>query len=147
MSRGLTLVEFIITILLTAIIGLSTGLLVSEHLKGGLNARDHAVAMNLARAEIERVESWNDFCAVSSSPFAPVSGYPAYELERAVTCQTPTTSCACSCTLVTKALDCTVAAANTNDVKRINIRVRKSVANNTVGSLISHRTRWVSFGQ
>jgi len=151
MTRGLTLVELVITISLAAIIGVPAGILLSEHLTGALRARDYAVALNLARAEIERLDSLNDFCHtdlnLATTGPTPITGYPAYSLVRIVQCQTSSSSCVCSCTLRQGPLDCRNATSATNDIKRTEVRVTKSGSSDNLASLVTYRTRWISFGQ
>ncbi len=139
--QGLTLVELVITISLAAIIGIPTGILLSQHLKGALRARDAVVAMNLARYEMERLDSLNDFCHVDLTVNSPAGlpinsyqGYP-YTLTRIVWCQTG--NCASNCG----------SPSNTNNgVKRIEIRVTKSGSTDVLASLVSYRTEFVLFG-
>ena len=144
MTRGLTLVELIITISLAAIIGVPTGILLSEHLTGALRSRDYTVAMNLARADLEQLDSFfNNFCSLSSAGPAPVSGYPAYILERVVSCQTTGSSCNCSCSG-----GCGGAPSSArNDIKRIEVRVTKSGSTDRLATLVTYRTKYVLFGQ
>ena len=153
---GLTLVELVITISLAAIIGVPTGILLSEHLTGALRARDYTVAMNLARYEMERLDSLVDganpntafFCttnlALGTSGPTPITNYEQYSLTRVVSCQTPSSSCVCSCSGA-----CGTAAPNNarNDVKRIEVRVTKSGAGEVQATLVTYRTKYVLFGQ
>ena len=140
---GLTLIELIITIVLATIIGLPVGFFVSEYIKGALNARDTTVAMNLARDEIERLESFNDFCHAELNLTGPLGStvarpdYPAYVVTRIVSCQTG--NCSSNCSLA--------APANTdNGMKRIEIRVAKVGSSSTLASLMTYRTKFVLFG-
>ncbi len=139
---GLTLVELVITISLAAIISIPVGLLLSEHLSGVMRSRDVTVAMNLARYEVERLESLNNFChtdltvnSPAGTTINPYQGYP-YGLTRIVWCQTG---------------DCTSNCASppsnaANGVKRIEIRVTKSGSTAILASLVTYRTKFVLFG-
>lgn len=140
---GLTLVELVITISLSAIIGVPVGILLSEHVGGALRARDYVVALNLARAEMEQLDSLGDnFCSISTTGPTPISGYPAYTLERVVSCQTSGSSCACSCTG-----GCGGAPSSArNDIKRIEVRVTKSDSTDRLATLVTYRTKYVLFG-
>lgn len=148
---GLTLVELIITISLAAILGIPTGILLSEHLTGALRARDYTVGMSLARAEMERLDSLdsvsgldnaNGFCHpdlnLTSSTPPPLTGYwPGYtcDLTRIVLCQAG--NCSSNCASPTNA---------NNGVKSIEVRVTKSGSGELVASLITYRTKFVRFG-
>ena len=138
---GMTLVELVITISLSAIIGVSAGILLSEQLRGALRARDYSVAMNLARAEMEKLDSRNDFChadlALGTTDL--VSGYPAaYTVRRVVSCRTGGTTCA----------NCNLPPTNANNgVKQIDITVKKSGSGETLATLVTYRTKYVLFGQ
>lgn len=132
MSRGLTLVELVITISLAAIIGVPVGILLSEQLKGALTARDYTVGMALARAELERLESLNDFFAIASQPAAPVPGFPAYTRSVTVTCLLG---------------DCRSGATKRQGTKRIDVVVTKTDTPDLVATLVTYRTKHVAFGQ
>ena len=150
--RGLTLVELVITISLAAIIGIPVGILLSEHLTGALRARDYAVAMSLARAEMERLDSLdsssgldnsNGFCHpdlnLTSPTPPPIAGYwpgYSYDLTRIVLCQTGG-NCA---------LNCASPADANNGIKQIEVRVTKSGSGELGASLMSYRTKFVRFG-
>lgn len=150
-QAGLTLVELVITISLAAIIGVPTGILLSEHLTGALRARDYTVAMNLARREMEQLDSLdsasgldnaNGFChpdlalTVPSPP--PIVGYwPGYpyDLTRIVQCQVG--NCGSNCASPSNA---------NNGIKRIEIRVTKSGSSDRLATLVTYRTKYVLFG-
>ena len=144
---GLTLVELVITISLAGIIGVPVGIILSRQLDSALRARDYAVAMSLARAEMERVDSASDvaaFCNLNSTAPAPVSGYPAYTVERVVACQTAGSNCNCGCTGA-----CGVGGTPTsarNDIKRIEVRLTKSGSTDRLATLATYRTKYVLFG-
>ena len=155
MTRGLTLVELVITISLAAIIGVPTGILGSERLSGALRARDYTVAMSLARAEMERLDSLVDgadsdtafFCttnlALGTSGPTPITNYEQYLLTRIVSCQTPTSSCQCRCSG-----QCGTGSPTTarNDIKRIEVQVTKSGSTDRLATLVTYRTKYVLFG-
>ena len=135
MTRGLTLVELIITISLTAILGIPAGILLSRQLGAAIDARDYTVAMSLARYEMERLDSFNDVyhadLFVTNSPVTTTIvnylGYP-YTLERTVDCLTG---------------DCTNGNFN---VKRVDVTVRKTGSISPLATLTTYRTQNVLFG-
>jgi len=134
-ARGLTLVELVITISLAAIIGIPTGILLSEHLTGALRARDYIVAMNLARQEMERIDSLNDFFASPDlnvgTTSGTVSGFPAYTRTVTVTCLVG---------------NCTNPGTGSQGVKQITIVVTKTGPGDLLATLVSYRTKHVFFG-
>ena len=141
-QNGLTLVELVITISLSGIIGVPVGILLSEQLRAALRARDSVVAMNLARYEMEQLDSFNNFChtnlTVNSPAGTTIDPYQStpYALTRIVWCQTG--DCASNCG---SPLD-----AN-NGIKRIEIQVRHSGSSEVLALLVSYRTKYVLFGQ
>ena len=147
MSRGLTLVELVITISLAAILGIPVGLLLSEHLTSALGARDVTVATNLARREMEYVDSLNDNASgpffssalggavvPTTTDFLSYQGYP-YTLRRTVTCLLG---------------NCTSTSLSSQGVKRITVTVYKPSATDPfaqlLATLITYRTKHVAFG-
>jgi len=135
MSRGLTLVELVITIALAAILCVPAGILLSEHLKGALDARDYTVAMSLARQEMERLDSLNDFFASPDlnigTTSGTVSGFPAYT-------RTVTISCLVG--------NCTNPGTGSQGVKQITVVVTKTGPSDVLATLVSYRTKHVFFG-
>jgi len=150
---GLTLVELVITISLTAILGIPAGILFSEHLTAALRARDAAVAMSLARYEMERLDGLNDFFAsgltVATTNPIPTppwpSGYPSYSGARTVTCfQTMCPGCSGGQTTACSACSSSAVSA-CQMVKQIRVTVGKS--GTRLAELRTYRTRNVGFGQ
>ena len=143
MTRGLTLIELVITISLAAILGIPIGLLLSEHLNGALQARDAAEAMSLARRELELLDSFNNFCDLALSIVPPqtfdpyLAPYP-YALTRTITCQVGGANCTSACAAAPAATD--------NAVKRIQITVRKRGSPDPLASVVTYRTKYVRFG-
>jgi len=154
-QRGLTLVELVITISLAGIIGVPAGIILSRQLDSALRARDASVAMSLARQEMERLDSLVDgsdpdtafFCTtdltLGTSGPTPIAGYPRYSLTRIVSCQTPSSSCACSCS---GACGTGLPTNARNDVKRIEVWITRSGSSEVLASLVTYRTKYVLFG-
>lgn len=149
MKRGLTLIELILTIGLSAIIAIPVGLLLSEQLNGALRARDSAVAMSLARYELERLDSLNNFCHADlaiTAPAgvlltgAPFSSYPSYEVRRIVSCQAQASATACTSACVASP------AATDNAIKRVEVVATRSGTTDRVASLVTYRSKYVTFG-
>ena len=139
MRHGLTLVELVITISLTAILGIPIGILISEHLTAAIRTRDVAVAMNLARYEMERLDGLNDFFAapdlnVTSTTTQNYQNFP-YTLVRTVDCLVG---------------DCTSVSLTIQGVKRIRVTIYKPSASDPlatpVATIVTYRTKNVLFG-
>ena len=134
MSRGMTLMELVIAVALAGIIGVPLGLLLSEHLRAAYETRQSSIAVQLARAELERLDSLNDFfapdLALGTTVLPAYQGY-AYDLQREVTCQ---------------AGNCTKTAANSQGIKRIRVTVTPAGSAARAISLTSDRTKHVAFG-
>lgn len=128
---GLTLVELIITISLTAIVSVPVSLLLSRQLGAALGARDTSIGMQLARAEMERLDSLNDFFAIASQAAAPVPGFPAYTRSVTVACLLG---------------NCVNTGTGSQGVKRITIVVTKTGSTNPFATLVTYRTKHVFFG-
>lgn len=151
--RGLTLVELVLAIGLAGILGIPTGLLLSQHLRAVLTARDSTVAIQLARYKMEQLDSLNNFFATDLDPGATMAGkstitpnylgYP-YDLGVVVSCLQAVTNC-------------TSTSTTTQAVKKIVITVATSVGPDAVARpaistwrplarLLSSRTKCVCFG-
>jgi len=137
--RGLTLVELVITIVLAALIGVPVGLLVSEHLGGALRARDEVLGMSLARRELERLDSFDNFfhsdLALGTPPDQLNYAGTPYTLRSTVDCIEG---------------NCTTTATSSQGVKRITVRVFRPNAGDPaatlLATLVTYRTKHVAFG-
>ena len=140
-APGLTLVELVLTISLAGILSIPIGILISEQLRGAMRARDVTIAMNLARAEVERLESFNDFCrselalTTTAGVVVPGASFPAYVVTRIVSCQTG--NCDANCGSPSNA---------NNGIKRIEIRVTRSGSSTPLATLVTYRTKFVLYG-
>jgi hypothetical protein len=140
MRRGLTLVELIVGIALSALVGLPLGFLLSEYFGAGLRARDAVVAVNLARRELEDIDSRNDFfapalamgggCTPLTSVLPSYAGLP-YDLTRRVECEVG---------------NCCSLAIGSEGVKRITVTVTRAGSTDPLATLVTFRTKHVDFG-
>ena len=131
-GAGFTLVELVIAICLSAILGIPAGVLISEQLRAALTARDQVVAIGLARAELERLESLNDFFAITTQAPAAVPGFAAYTRAVTVTCE---------------AGNCTNTNFDSQGIKQIDVTVTKTGIAGSLASLTTYRAKHVSYGQ
>lgn len=141
---GLSLIDLILSISLTSLLAIPVGMLLGSHLEAGLRARDVTVAMNLARHEMERLDSYNDFChadlALTAAAPPPLPGYWTgfpYDLTRIVQCHAG--NCDPTCALMPP-------PNSANGIKRIELRVTKSGSGDQAASLVTYRTKFVRFG-
>jgi len=81
--KSFTLVEFVMTIVVVAIIAIPLSLLVQEHLNSLLRSEDYTVAVNLARFEMENVKNLN-YASIVSGSFPNYQGY-SFDVIRTVT--------------------------------------------------------------
>ena len=146
MNRGMTLVELVLTIALAGIIGFPTGLLVFEHFRSAMDARDAVVATQLARYEMERLDGLNNFfaapdldvsCPSGSLVTACTQGYQgfAYDMLRRVDCI---------------AGDCCQTGSSSQGMKRIRVTISKTnspaCSAQPLAELRTYRAKHVLFG-
>ena len=135
---GLTLIELVLTISLVGIIGIPTGLLLGEHIRAAMTTRDSTLATQLARYQVEQLDSLvingiGDFFALTNASFPNYLGYP-YDVTRTVTCLTdPLSNCS--------SVDPTIQA-----MKKIEVSVTRSNSTERLARLITYRTKHVLFG-
>jgi len=132
--RGLTLVELTLTIALLGLIGIPTSLLLTEHLHGALRGRDSVLATQLARRELERLDSFNDFAhpdlAVTTVTISNYAGYAGYTMRRVVSC---------------KAGDCIV-SPTAPALKEIEVTILREDSSTPLARMTTFRARDVLFG-
>lgn len=136
--RGFSLVELILVIILSAILGIPVAMLISEQIRLSLRARDASMAMSLARMELERLESLNNFCHadlnIASTTMASYAGQP-FTLFRNVVCQFG--NCASNC----------ATPSNTNNgVKRIDITVARTGTTEIVATVQAYKAKYMLNG-
>ncbi len=135
MTRGLTMVELVVTIALAAILGIPTGRLLVEHVRLGMQTQDSMRATQLARYEVERLDSLNAFftadLAVATTTINNYLSTP-YRMTRVVGCLEG---------------DCTtVGPVTAPGVKQITVTLIKPDTGATLARMTTYRTKNVSFG-
>lgn len=135
MKRGLTLVELVIAIALAAALAIPVGWMISSHLGAVLQARDTSVATSLARYEVERLESLNNFFA---NPDLNVPGQTIPNFQGTVYTMARVVECLIG--------NCTSTAEGSQAIKRITIRVTRPPSTAPLVTLITYRTKHVTFG-
>lgn len=138
--QGFSLIELILVIVLAAILGIPTGMLITEQIRLSLRARDASMAISLARMELARLDGLNNFChadlnAPSSTTIASYAGQP-FTLFRNVVCQFG--NCASNCL---------IAPINANNgVKRIDITVARNGTTEVIATVQAYKTEYVLNG-
>lgn len=130
-AQGLSLVELVVAIAVGAVLSVPVGMILAEHLRGGIRARDQVVATQLARYEMERLDALNTYASLASGGPYSLSGVPAFTITTTVTCETGGSTCN---------------AGGANSVKRVQVDVRKLGETNLYASLVTFRTENVQFG-
>lgn len=133
--RGLTLIELVLTLGLLGILGIPSGIILSEHLLGALSSQDTHRALQLARSEMEQLDAFNNFfapaLALGTTVIPNYSGAP-YTLTRVVSCE---------------AGNCSNTALASQGIKRIRVTVAPiSDPSRILAQMISYRTKHVQFG-
>lgn len=134
MKRGLTLIELVLTIGLMGVLGIAMGLLLGEQLQATVMAHDSTLAMQLARAELERLDALNNFfapeLAVGTTTTPNYAGSP-YTLTRAVSCL---------------AGNCRSQRLASQGLKQIRVSVSPAGSKAILAALVTYRAKDVSFG-
>lgn len=81
-KRGFTLIELIMAIVVVAIISIPLSLLLSQQIGGVFASEDLTMALNLARAEMEKVNNL-DYADITTAHFSGYEGYD-YDVFRTV---------------------------------------------------------------
>lgn len=138
--RGITLIELILAIILTAVISIPAALLMTQTLRAAVQARDMMAGLSVARAELERLDALNDFFTADLAVSCPAgtavtttllnyNGMP-YDVLRTVSCE---------------AGNCCDTATGSQGMKRLVVAVRRSGTAETVCRLATYRTKHVLF--
>ncbi len=121
-SKGVTLVELVVAIVILVLISIPTGLMIAEQIQGMAASSDMTVAGNLARYEMEKLNNLL-FASITSGS----SAYPGYAYDVARTVVTTTGG--------NGALlkDITITVSRTGDPTAI-VTLYSSIANNVTYS-------------
>lgn len=135
MNRGLTLLELVITLTLAGILAVPIGLLLGEQVHQAVSSQETNPALQLARYEMERLDSLNNFfenpdLSIGSTTQTNFLG-TSYDMTRTVSCIVG---------------NCTSGSFNSQGVKLIEVTVTKSGATEPSVALTTYRTKHVSFG-
>lgn len=83
LSKGFTLIEVIMTIIVVTIVAIPLSLLLSQHVRSAFQSESLTIARQLARLEMEKVNN-TGYPAITSANFPNYEGYD-YNLDRIVT--------------------------------------------------------------
>jgi len=88
-SRGWTLVELVITVGLTGLLAVPLGTFFAELVRGSLEDQEQALVLNLARMQLEEVNSLPYGSVVTIPTLSSYQAFP-YDVTRQVATQSPT---------------------------------------------------------
>lgn len=128
-SHGFTLIELVMTIVVTTAIAIPASLLMSGHIENTFWVNESNFATNLARLEMERVKVL-DYNNISNANFSDYLGYD-YDVVRSVSILDP--------------LD--ALQTDGEELKQINISVRKSGSADDLITLMTYIAKNVANGQ
>lgn len=124
-NSGFSLIELIMTIVVMSIVSVPLSLLIGAHLESVFVSEDEAMAQNLARFEMEKVNNMN-YANVTSANFSNYQGYP-YDLVRTVSYVQGN-------------------GATAESLKKITVDVTKSNGTNVIAGLITYLAKNVVYG-
>ena len=124
-TRGFTLIELIMTVVLVGIVSVPLALLISSHVTGVTYSRAKSLAFNLARLDMEEVNN-TAYAAIASANFVNYQGYN-YNLSRTVTYAAGS-------------------GVSAESLKQITINVSASGGGSPLATLVTYIARNVSYG-
>lgn len=124
-NSGFSLIELIMTIVVMSIVSIPLSLLIGAHSKSVFVSEDEAMAQNLARFEMEKINNMN-YANVTSANASNYQGYK-YDLARTVTYVQGNGSSA-------------------ESLKKIKVDVTKSNSTKVIASLTTYLVKNVVYG-
>lgn len=124
-NSGFSLIELIMTIVVMSIVSVPLSLLIGAHLESVFVSEDEAMAQNLARFEMEKVNNMN-YANVTSANFSNYQGYQ-YDLVRTVSYVQGN-------------------GAAAESLKKITVDVTKSNGTKVIAGLITYLAKNVVYG-
>ncbi len=124
-NSGFSLVELIMTIVVMSIVSVPLSLLIGAHLESVFVSEDEAMAQNLARFEMEKVNNMN-YANVTSANFPNYQGYQ-YDLVRTVSYVQGN-------------------GATAESLKKITVDVTKSNGTKVIAGLITYLAKNITYG-
>ena len=79
-NSGFTLIELLITIVVVGIVAIPFSLLYAQYIESFLESQDHAIALNLARFEIEKINALN-YDDIPVGPPVIIYNYEGYDYD------------------------------------------------------------------
>jgi prepilin-type N-terminal cleavage/methylation domain-containing protein len=123
--KGFSLIELIMTIVVVSIVAIPLSLLISQHVESAIQSEDYAMAVNLARFEMEKVNNMN-YTSIVDASFSNYQGYN-YDVTRTVTYAQGNGS-------------------STESLKQIEVTVRKSATGSDMVRLVTYIAKNVNYG-
>jgi prepilin-type N-terminal cleavage/methylation domain-containing protein len=122
---GFTLIELIMTIIVVGLVSIPLSLLIAEQVESAVYSKDSALAFNLARFEIEKMNN-TAYASISSASFSNYQGY-SYDVNRTVSYVNGD-------------------AGTAESTKKITVIVTRAGGGDTLATLITYVTKNVSYG-
>ena len=124
-KRSFTLIELVMAIIVVGVVAIPLSILIGEHIPAVFQSEDYAMALNLARYEIEVVNNLA-YTSILDASYLNYQGYN-YDVTRTVTYAQGS-------------------AVTAESMKKITVNVMKSGSAQTIVSLMTYVARNVSYG-
>ena len=124
-SKGFTLIELVMTIVVVGIVAVPLSLLLSEHIRSLFQSEDYTMATNLARLDMEKVNNLA-YANVATASSPNYNGYNC-DIIRTVTYAQGT-------------------QLTPESLKQIRVDVRKTGSATVLVSLVTYLARNISYG-
>lgn len=124
-QTGFSLIELVLTVVVTAIVALPLSLTVQANVQGAYQAQDQMFAQQLGRREMERVNKM-PYAGMVTASFPNYQGYP-YDVTRTVTFLQGN-------------------AGSAESLKQITVDVRKAGSPAILASFVTYFARNIAYG-
>jgi prepilin-type N-terminal cleavage/methylation domain-containing protein len=124
--RGFTLLELVVVIVVFSIAAVPLSLLLIEHIEGAVYSSNKALALQLARYDMETVNNLA-YASVATATFSSFLGY-GFDVTRTVSYAAGTSS-------------------STESLKQILVEVKKTGSATVLASMITYRAKNVLYGK
>src|SRR3989338_8629985 len=123
--RGFTLIELVMTMIIVSIVSIPLSLLIGAHIESVFVSERDAVAANLVRYEMEKVNNMT-YANIATASFSNYEGY-AYDLTMTVTYVQGN-------------------GASVESLKKIQVEVKKAGETNVIARSVTYLAKNVAYG-